>query len=62
MFLKHILQENKDLFFFLENEIDGSVLIDEIDGLNDDIIKELIPSLGTQLKFKKALRILRKYI
>ncbi|CAF2373741.1 unnamed protein product [Rotaria sp. Silwood2] len=44
---------------FRKNDIDGSVLIDETDGVNDDTIKQLIPSLGTQLKFKKALRILR---
>ncbi|CAF1255452.1 unnamed protein product [Rotaria magnacalcarata] len=44
---------------FRKNDIDGSVLIDEVDGINDDTIKQLIPSLGTQLKFKKALRTLR---
>jgi hypothetical protein len=36
--------------------------MDETYGLNDNTIKQLIPALGTQLKFKKALRILRKYI
>jgi hypothetical protein len=45
---------------FRKNDIDGSVLIDETDGITDDIIRQLIPSLGTQLKFKKALRILRR--
>ncbi|CAF3389791.1 unnamed protein product [Rotaria sp. Silwood1] len=44
---------------FRKNDIDGSVLIDETDGVNDETIKQLIPSLGTQLKFKKALRTLR---
>ncbi|CAF0939751.1 unnamed protein product [Adineta steineri] len=44
---------------FRKNEIDGSVLIDEVDGLNDNIINQLIPPLGTQMKFKKALRTLR---
>jgi hypothetical protein len=36
--------------------------MDETYGLNDNTIKQLIPALGTQLKFKKALRILREYI
>jgi hypothetical protein len=45
---------------FRRNDIDGSVLIDEIDGVNDETIKQLIPPLGTQLKFKKALRTLRR--
>lgn len=45
---------------FRRHDIDGSILIDETDGINDDIIRQLIPSLGTQLKFKKALRALRK--
>lgn len=48
--------------YILENHIDGSILIGEIDGVNDNVIKQLIPPLGTQLKFKKALRKLRKYI
>lgn len=46
---------------FRRNDIDGSVLIDEIDGVNDETIKQLIPPLGTQLKFRKALRTLRRY-
>jgi hypothetical protein len=45
---------------FRRNDIDGSVLIDETDGINDETIKQLIPPLGTQLKFKKALRTLRR--
>lgn len=45
---------------FRKNDIDGSILVDEIDGVNDETIKQLIPSLGTQLKFKKALRTLRR--
>jgi len=45
---------------FRRHDIDGSVLIDELDGVNDETIKQLIPSLGTQLKFKKALRTLRR--
>lgn len=45
---------------FRKNDIDGSVLVDEMDGVNDETIKQLIPPLGTQLKFKKALRRLRK--
>ena len=45
---------------FRKNDIDGSILVDETDGITDDIIRQLIPSLGTQLKFKKALRSLRK--
>jgi len=44
---------------FRRNDIDGSVLIDEVDGVNDDTIRQLIPPLGTQLKFKRALRSLR---
>jgi len=45
---------------FRRHDIDGSVLIDEIDGVNDDTIRQLIPPIGTQLKFKKALRTLRR--
>ena len=45
---------------FRRNDIDGSVLIDEIDGVTDETIKQLIPPLGTQLKFRKALRTLRR--
>ncbi len=45
---------------FRRNDIDGSVLVDEIDGITDETIKQLIPPLGTQLKFRKALRSLRK--
>lgn len=45
---------------FRRNDIDGSVLIDEIDGVNDETIRQLIPPLGTQLKFRKALRTLRR--
>ncbi|CAF0828798.1 unnamed protein product [Adineta ricciae] len=44
---------------FQKNEIDGSVLADEADGLNENMIKQLISPIGTQLKFRKALRILR---
>jgi hypothetical protein len=47
---------------FRKNEIDGSVLIDETDGINDDIIRQLIPPIGIQLKFRKALRVLRTYV
>lgn len=45
---------------FRKHDIDGSVLVDEIDGVNDETIKQLIPPLGTQLKFKRALRSLRR--
>ena len=45
---------------FRRHDIDGSVLIDEIDGVNDETIKQLIAPLGTQLKFRKALRTLRR--
>jgi hypothetical protein len=45
---------------FRKHNIDGSVLIDEIDGIDNEIIKQLIPPIGTQLKFRKALRILRR--
>lgn len=45
---------------FRKHDIDGAVLVDEIDGVNDDTIKQLIPSLGAQMKFKKALRTLRR--
>lgn len=45
---------------FRRHDIDGSVLVDEIDGVTDDTIKQLIPPLGTQLKFKRALRSLRR--
>ena len=45
---------------FRKHDIDGSVLVDEIDGVTDETIKQLIPPLGTQLKFKRALRSLRR--
>jgi hypothetical protein len=45
---------------FRKNDIDGSVLIDETDGITDETIRQLIPPLGTQLKFRKALRTLRR--
>lgn len=45
---------------FRKHDIDGSVLIDEIDGVTDETIKQLIPPLGTQLKFRRALRSLRR--
>lgn len=37
-------------------------LADEVDGLNDAMIKQLIQPIGTQLKFRKALRALRGYV
>ena len=52
------LQQYSDSF--RKNDIDASVLIDEVDGVNDETIKQLIPQLGTQLKFKKALKTLRR--
>ena len=45
---------------FRRHEIDGSVLIDETDGVNDEIIRQLIPPIGAQLKFRKMLRALRR--
>jgi hypothetical protein len=45
---------------FRRNDIDGSVLMDDMDGVTDETIRQLIPPLGTQLKFRKALRTLRK--
>ncbi|CAF1321019.1 unnamed protein product [Adineta steineri] len=44
---------------FRRNNIDGGILIDEIDGLDDEIVHQLIPSIGHQLKLRKALRLLR---
>lgn len=45
---------------FRRHEIDGSVLIDETDGVNDDVIRQLIPPIGAQLKFRRMLRALRR--
>ncbi|CAF1530839.1 unnamed protein product [Adineta ricciae] len=51
------LQQYEEIF--RKNNIDGSILMDENDGIDNDTLQQLIPALGSQLKFRKALRMLR---